>query len=191
MLYPPRWVANSRLPVAGAAGGCVLVTPEALERAGGMDAIRSEIIDDCALAMAVKRSGGSVQLNLSELVRSERPYSVRDIGRMISRTAFKQLRHSVVLLAGSFVGLMVVYLAPPLLLTSGVLLAMMLGSTAWLLMTSSYLPMVRLYRLSPVWALSLPLASVFYMGATVHSALNYWRGSGGRWKGRVQDPARA
>jgi len=188
MLYPPAWVSDPRRRSAGAAGGCILIRPTALARAGGLEAIRDEIIDDCALASAVKRSGGRLWLSLTESSASLRPYeSLAEIGRMISRTAFNQLRHSVWLLLATLMGLGVVYLAPPVLLFSAGGTAAALAGTAWAMMTLAYLPMVRFYRLSPAWALSLPLAAAFYAGATVYSALLYWSGRGGRWKGRVQD----
>ncbi|MBZ5523753.1 MAG: glycosyltransferase [Acidobacteriia bacterium] len=191
MLYPPAWIRNPRRRTAGAAGGCILIRPEALERAGGINAIRGEIIDDCALARAVKSGGGRVWLGLTESAASVRPYlSFAEVGRMISRTAFKQLRHSSLLLLLSLAGLTVTYLLPPALLFSGPPLSIALGASAWLAMTAVYLPMVRFYRLNPLWALALPLVAVFYMGCTFHSAVRYWSGSGGFWKGRVQDPAK-
>jgi hopene-associated glycosyltransferase HpnB len=196
-LYPPRWISNERRATAGAAGGCMLVRPEALARAGGLQAIRGEIIDDCALARAVKRSGGSVLLSLTDLVSSERPYSTNEIGRMISRTAFSQLHHSSWLLAGSLVGLMLLYVAPPSLLLCGLFhsatpggrTVTAIGGITWLMMSAAYFPMVRFYRLNPLWAVTLPSAALFYMGATVYSAFTFWTARGGRWKGRIQDPA--
>ena len=188
MLYPPAWIAESQRNTAGAAGGCLLIRPEALARAGGMEAIRGEIIDDCALARAVKRSGGKVWLGLTEESASIRPYgSFAEIGRMISRTAFNQLHHSALLLLGAVAGLAVTYLLPPALLVSRHLAPVALGVFAWALMTLAYLPMVRFYRLHLLWALTLPLAAMFYMGATIHSAIKFWMGRGGEWKGRAQD----
>jgi hopene-associated glycosyltransferase HpnB len=189
-LYPPSWIANPRRTTAGAAGGCILLTPEALARAGGIEAIRAEIIDDCALARAVKRSGGRIWLGLTETSHSIRSYgSFAEIGRMIARSAFNQLRHSVLLLATSVLGLAVLYLVPWALLFSGRPLPIVLGAFAWLLMTAAYLPMVRFYGLNVLWALTLPLAALFYMGATFVSAIHYWTGRGGQWKGRAQDVA--
>jgi len=191
MLYPPAWVRDPRRSVAGAAGGCILIRTESLERAGGLAAIRGEIIDDCALARAVKSSGGRVWLGLTESAASARPYQTfAEAGRMISRTAFNQLHHSAWLLLFSLAGLAVTYLLPPALLLSGQRRPMILGASAWLLMTAAYLPMVRFFRLNFLWALALPLVAVFYMCATLHSAVRYWSGSGGLWKGRVQDPAK-
>lgn len=188
-LYPPAWIADARKKTAGAAGGCILVRPEALARAGGLAAIRWEIIDDCALARAVKRSGGKIRLGVTSSTRSIRCYgSFAEIGRMISRTAFNQLNHSAWMLLAAILGLALIYLAPLGLLLAGPLPAG-LGAAAWLMMTVSYLPMVRFYQLNPLWALTLPLAAVFYMGATLHSAVQFWRRRGGEWKGRVQDPA--
>ena len=189
-LYPPRWISDPRRGTAGAAGGCMLLRPAALARAGGISAIRGAIIDDCALAAAVKRSGGRLWLGLTRSARSLRAYSsFAHVGRMISRTAFNQLAHSPWRLAGAVVGLALTYLAPPALLFSREMPAMALGAAAWAMMTLAYLPMARFYGLNPLWALSLPLAAAFYMGATLHSAFCYWLGRGGEWKGRVQDPA--
>jgi hopene-associated glycosyltransferase HpnB len=188
MLYPPAWVASDRSRTAAAAGGCVLIRPAALARAGGLEAIRSQIIDDCALAGIVKGSGGRIWLSLTPAARSLRIYgSFGQIGSMIARTAFNQLRHSWLLLAGTLLGLAVTYMAPPLLLLSGNPMAAVLGGLTWLLMATSYLPMVRFYRLSPLWSLALPAIAVFYLGATICSAIQYARGRGGRWKGRSQD----
>ena len=167
----------------------MLVRRLALERIGGLVSLRSQIIDDCALARAIKHSGGSIWLGLTRSARSARPYgSVAGIGRMISRTAFNQLRHSWLLLAVTLAALLVTYLLPPLLLLlSGHRLSMALGAAAWLLMCIAYTPMLRFYRLSPLWSLGLPAVALFYAAATVHSALQYARGRGGQWKGRAQD----
>jgi phosphatidylserine synthase len=110
-----------------------------------------------------------------------------DIERMVSRTAFNQLKHSSLLLLCTIAGMVITYLAPPLLLLSGSRLAFFIGAVAWAAMTVTYSTMVRYYRLNPAWALALPLAALFYLGATMHSAVKYWNGSGGDWKGRVQD----
>ena len=187
-LYPPAWVASPRSSVAGAAGGCMLVRPAALACAGGLAAIRGCIIDDCALARAVKTSGGRIWLGLAPQTRSLRVYgSLAEIGAMISRTAFSQLRHSWLLLAATLLGLTVTYLAPPLLLLAHEPVMMALGAAAWLLMSVCYLPMVRFYRLSPGYALTLPAVALFYAIATAHSAVQYATGRGGKWKGRAQD----
>jgi hopene-associated glycosyltransferase HpnB len=187
-LYPPAWTASPRSKVAGAAGGCMLIRPAALARAGGLAAIRGRIIDDCALARAVKSSGGRIWLGLARQTRSLRVYgSFAEIGAMISRTAFNQLRHSYLLLAGTLLGLLATYLAPPLLLLARRPEAMALGGAAWLLMTLCYLPMIRFYRVSSAYALLLPAVALFYAGATVHSAAQYAAGRGGKWKGRAQD----
>lgn len=187
-LYPPAWIASRDSRTAAAAGGCILIRPEALERIGGLAAIRIEVIDDCALAREVKRAGGRIWMGLTSTTESIRSYGTfPEIGSMISRTAFNQLRHSSLLLIGTVAGLVFTYILPVLLLLTGKAPAMILGLLTLLLMTVAYLPTVRLYRRSVVWSLSLPLVACFYMAATVHSALQYWRGRGGTWKGRVQD----
>lgn len=192
MLYPPSWIADPRRKTAGAAGGCILIRPDALIRSGGIAAIRNEIIDDCALAARVKSIGGKVWLGLAPDTNSIRPYtSFSAIGRMISRAAFNQLRHSTVLLLVAIVGLAITYLAPPALLLSHHLVPALLGAAAWLLMAICFWPTIRLYRLNPLWTLLLPAIALFYMGATVHSAFKFWTGKGGEWKGRVQDPVKS
>ncbi len=188
MLYPPAWIASSRSRTAGAAGGCMLIRPLALARIGGLRAIRSEIIDDCALAAAVKAAGGSLWLGLTRSARSIRPYgSFAEIGRVISRTAFNQLRHSYALLGATLAGLLVTYGLPPLLLFTGKPLLVALGAASWALMSLAYWPMARFYGLSALWCPALPAIAAFYAGATIHSAIQYRRGRGGRWKDRVQD----
>jgi hopene-associated glycosyltransferase HpnB len=189
MLYPPEWTADAKRASAAAAGGCVLVRPEALDRAGGIAAIRDQVIDDCSLAQTVKCCGGRVWLGLAGSSASLRPYhSFGEIERMIARTAFNQLRHSFWTLLLAVVGMAFTYVLPIALLFTGHTMPLVLGLASWALMTITFLPMVRYYKLPPVWALSLPLAALFYTCATVHSALKYWQGHGGEWKGRVQDP---
>jgi hopene-associated glycosyltransferase HpnB len=191
MLYPPEWVAGRQHETAAAAGGCMLIRRTALNRIGGIAAIRSELIDDCALAAAVK-PGGGIWLGITDRSRSIRPYDTfAEIGRMISRSAFSQLRHSAPLLAGTIVAMAIIFAAPPFLVLSRDSLATMLGIGAWALMAFAYMPMLRFYRRSPGWALLLPAIAVFYMGATLHSAWLYWTGKGGEWKGRIQDARRS
>ena len=187
-LYPPRWIADPRRRLAGAAGGCMLIRPQALARAGGLQAVRSHIIDDCALARAIKDGGGRISLELAKDSRSLRRYaSFADIGAMISRTAFAQLRHSYLLLSVTLVGLALTYLLPAGLIFSGDRILLCMGLAALLLMSLCYLPTVRFYGLSPLWSLCLPPIALFYTAAVIHSAVQYARGRGGKWKGRVQD----
>jgi len=187
-LYPPAWIASGRRRTAGAAGGCILIRPEALDRIGGLSAIRGEVIDDCALARAVKRSGGRLWLGLTDETRSMRPYtSFREIDKMISRTAFSQLRHSNTMLLCTVMALLLTYIGPAAVVIAGNYKARLLALTALLSMTISYYPMVRFYGLSALHSLTLPGAALFYCAATVRSALQYWRGAGGQWKGRAQD----
>lgn len=188
MLYPPAWIAAPRSRVAAAAGGCMLIRPQALGRIGGLQAIRSQIIDDCALARAVKAAGGSIWLGLTRAARSTRAYgSPFEIGRMISRSAFNQLHHSYALLAVTLAGLFCTFVLPVLLLLSSRPLSIALGLAAWVLMSLAYAPMLRFYGLSVLWGLCLPATALFYAGATIHSAVQYARGRGGKWKGRIQD----
>ncbi len=189
MLYPPRWIADEDLSTAGAAGGCILLRREALDRIGGLASIRGEVIDDCALARAVKESGGRVWMGLTRESASLRAYGTfGEIRDLIARTAFTQLRYSALFLAGTLAGMFLTYLAPVMLLFVHDSTAKLLGLLAWLLMTLSFLPTVRFYRLSPAWAPLLPLTALFYSYATWLSAARYWMGKGGLWKGRAQAP---
>jgi hopene-associated glycosyltransferase HpnB len=188
MLYPPAWVRDTGHSTAGAAGGCMLVRSGALERAGGLEATRDALIDDCSLARLLKRHGGRLWIGLTDQSQSLRRYETfSDIERMVSRTAFNQLKHSSLLLLCTIAGMVITYLAPPLLLLTGSRLAFFMGAAAWAAMTMTFSTMVHHYRLNPAWALALPLAALFYLGATIHSALKYWSGSNGDWKGRAQD----
>jgi len=186
MLYPPAWVNSGKHKTGAAAGGDILVRPAALARIGGIASIRHELIDDCALAREIKRNG-SIWLGLTKDARSIRVYrSFGVIGRMISRSAFYQLGHSFWLLFATLIGLGITYVAPPVLVFFGGWAALF-GALAWALMTISFWPMVRFYSLSPLWAATLPAIALFYAGATIHSAIQYWLGRGGEWKDRVQD----
>ena len=164
----------------------MLVRRDALERAGGIAVIRGDIIDDCALAAVMKRRG-PIWLGLTERATSLRPYGgLSDIGRMISRSAYAQLRYSPWRLTGILLGLGVVYLAAPLLAVFDHGVAQALGALAWLAMAAAFQPMLRFYGRSPLWGLALPLIAALYAAFTFWSAIQVWRGAGGVWKGRAQ-----
>ena len=189
MLYPPKWIADPKARTAGAAGGCVLLRRSMLKRLGGFAAMRAEVIDDCALARAVKRSGGALWMGLTRKSVSLRSYKTfGEIGDLIARTAFTQLGYSTLLLLSTLLAMFLTYIVPPVFafLTQSQVWRLALG--AWALMTISYLPTVRYYGLSPLWAPFLPLAAAFYSYATLLSAVRYWLGRGGQWKGRWQAP---
>lgn len=188
MLYPFRRVNDPRSRVAAAAGGTVLIRRKALERIGGIEAIKGALIDDVTLAGAVKLTG-PVYLGHSGLARSIRRYPrFADIWNMIARTAFTQLRHSSALLLATVLGLSLVWLVPVWATLSGTGPALWCGLAASLLAAASYAPTLRRYRCNPAWALALPLIAVFYLAATVGSAVNHWSGSGARWKDRAYGP---
>jgi hopene-associated glycosyltransferase HpnB len=189
-LYPFRRVGRKGARTAAAAGGCVLLRAEAAERARVPEAIRHAVIDDVALARAVKDGGGHIWLGLAERVDSVRPYPrLHDLWRMVSRSAYAQLRHNPLVLAGTVAGLALVYLVPPAALVAGAAggdtAAAVLGGLAWLVMTGTYLPMLRYYR-QPRWlAPLLPFTASLYLLMTVDSAVRHYRGRGAAWKGRT------
>lgn len=184
MLYPFARVNEERSRVAAAAGGTVLIRRSAVERIGGIASIRGALIDDVTLAKSVKR-GGAIYLGHSGLATSIRPYPrVADIWHMITRTAFTQLHYSGALLLLTLLGLTLVWWVPVVEAVVGQGWSRACGAAAFLLAAFSFLPTLRRYGRSPIWSLGLPLIALFYMGATLSSALNYWRGSGARWKNR-------
>jgi hopene-associated glycosyltransferase HpnB len=185
MLYPFAKVNDSQSAVAAAAGGTSLIRREALERIGGVEAIKNSLIDDVELARAVKK-GGPIFLAHSSLAASVRRYpAFADIWRMISRTAFTQLRYSAWLLGLTIAGLTVVWLVPPWELAFGNGWHRIFGLLACTLAACSYVPTLARYQRSKVWVLALPLIALFYMAATLGSAVNYWRGRGANWKNRA------
>ncbi len=188
-LYPPGWVADPARRTAGAAGGCMLIRAATLERIGGIDSIRGEIIDDCALARRVK-SVGKVWLGPARHTTSIREYrSWRPIWDMVVRSAFAQLDYSPLMLALTLSMLILTYLAPPFLVLSSEPAATLCGAVSWLGMSIAFLPTLREYDAPRPIALLLPLIALFYAAATIASAVLFWRGRGGYWKGRVQAPA--
>jgi hopene-associated glycosyltransferase HpnB len=188
-LYPFAWVNDPRKKTAAAAGGCMLVRRESLQAAGGLDAIRSALVDDCALGRLMKGQG-PIWLGLTQRVRSIRAYPrVDDIRGMVARTAYAELRYSPLRLAGAVAGMALTYLAPPLLAVFAHGPAQALGAAAWALMTLSFLPMLRFYAVTPLWSLTLPAIAACYAAFTVDSAWQHWQGRGGAWKGRFQAQA--
>ncbi|HKV62784.1 MAG TPA: glycosyltransferase [Candidatus Acidoferrum sp.] len=187
MLYPPRWIADPNASTAGAAGGCILLRRNVLAPIGGIASIRGEVIDDCALARAVKKNGGRIWMGLTRRSVSLRSYwSFAEILNMIARTAFTQLHYSILFLILALAGLFVTFLLPWFSFLSGEDPAWFLASTAICLMSVTFGVTVRFYGLPWMWAVSLPIAAVYYGYATCVSAVRYWLGRGGQWKGRAQ-----
>ncbi|MGW7434116.1 glycosyltransferase [Streptomyces sp. NPDC054861] len=189
-LYPFRWINGRRPRATAAAGGCVLLRTETAVRARVPEVIRQAVIDDVSLARAVRRAGGRIWLGLAERVDSIRPYPrLADLWRMVSRSAYAQLRHNPLVLVCTVAGLAVVYLAPPVALLAGVFggdaVAGAAGALAWAVMAGTYLPMLRYYR-QPLWlAPTLPFTALLYLLMTVDSAVRHYRGQGAAWKGRT------
>lgn len=211
-LYPFRWVNDSTKATAAAAGGCILICNQALHRIGGIQVVRQALIDDCALAQAVKLETkdkenkgeslitnsqssvkGRIWLGLTSSTRSLRSYpSLASVWEMVARTAYTQLNYSPLLLLGTLCGMTLVYLVPPVAAIVGGLtgngLVAIAGLFTWLLMALAYLPTIQLYRCSPLFAFSLPAIAFLYTLMTLDSALRHWQGRGGAWKGRVYTP---
>ncbi|WP_225804865.1 glycosyltransferase [Streptomyces sp. NK15101] len=189
-LYPFRWINRARPLATAAAGGCVLLRTETAVAADVPGAIRQAVIDDVSLARAVRRAGGRIWLGLAERVDSIRPYpGLGELWRMVARSAYAQLRHNPLLLAGTVAGLVLVYLVPPVAVVAGVrggdVTAAWAGGVAWAVMAGTYVPMLRYYR-QPLWlAPLLPFTAFLYLLMTVDSAVRHHRGRGAAWKGRT------
>lgn len=185
MLYPFAAV-NAPRSIGGAAGGCMLVRRSAYEAVGGVAAIRGALIDDCTFGALLKRHG-RIWLGLTERSVSIRPYrDFASVAAMIARSAYAQLNYSPLLLAGTVLGMALVYLVPPLLAIFGHGLARWAAIATWALMALAFQPMLAFYRRSPLWGVSLPGIAAFYAGCTLLSAWQHGRGRGGMWKGRAQ-----
>ncbi len=192
-LYPFPWVNNSRYKTAAAAGGCILIRSDALQRIGGLEVLRNTLIDDCSLASAVKSTlpkNRGIWLGLTNTTISLRAYpNLTTIWDMVARTAFTQLNYSVWLLIGTVFGMFITYLTAPLGLIFALvtcnLLVVNIASLTWLLMAICYYPTLRLYKLSLWWSFTLPVIAFLYNLMTIDSALRHWYGKGGQWKGRV------
>jgi len=193
MLFPFRRANHPESKVAAAAGGVMLVKRRALDNIGGLASIKGALIDDCALAAMIKKMGGRqatagrIEIMLTQHIRSlRRDEDIKSVWRMVARTAFTQLRYSPLLLAGTVIGMGLLFLTPALALLFGTPRATSLALFTWLMMFLLYLPMTSFYRLPFAWAATLPAAALIYIGATIDSARLYWQGKGGQWKGRNQ-----
>jgi len=192
-LYPFPRVNDPRRSEAAAAGGCVLVRRAALERAGGVSAVRDRLIDDCALAALLKRRG-AIWLGLTTASVSLRTYEhLSEVWRMVARTAYTQLDHRPANLVGTVVGMTILYLVPPLAAGFGAVAGdatnLVTGGLAWIVMMGLFVPTLRLYGQPMAWAAALPVAALLYTAMTVDSARRHHLGRGGAWKGRTYAPA--
>ncbi|MEL6927363.1 MAG: glycosyltransferase [Cyanobacteria bacterium J06600_6] len=189
-LYPFAWVNDSSGSIAAAAGGCMLISNRALKEIGGISAIKNALIDDCSLAKAVKSSGKNIWLGLSETTISLRGYdSLKTIWDTIARTAYTQLNYSPLLLVGTVIGVVLIYLVAPVALVWGLIttywLVAVISTATWALMIRAYLPTLQLYQKSGLWAVLLPAIACLYTLMTIDSAIKYYQGQGGSWKGRT------
>ena len=196
-LYPFRRVNVPGSRTAAAAGGCMLARRGALDKAGGLAPIRGALIDDVALGRLIKGQRGRTWLGLSRQVVSVRPYpGLASLWQMVARSAYTQLRYSPAVLAGTLTGLLFLYALPPAGAITGLVavlaggdgtaaLALGAGLAGWALMSLSYLPVLRLYRLSPLRAPGLPLIALLYAAMTADSARRHYAGRGAEWRGRT------
>jgi hopene-associated glycosyltransferase HpnB len=189
MLFPFSWVCRPGSSTAAAAGGCMLVRGDALASIGGIESIRNALIDDCSLAERLKKVG-PIWLGLTDRAHSIRPYdTLTDVKRMISRSAYAQLRYSPLLLTTTIASMTLTFIIPPLLAIFANGMPRLLGLIVWLAMGLSFMPTLRFYRLSRLWSFALPAIALLYLYYTLGSAYLFVRGRGGQWKGRVHADA--
>lgn len=189
MLYPFAWINQPNRRTAAAAGGCVLVRRHALREAGGIDSIRGELIDDCAMARLLKRYG-SINLALGESVQSLRAYPrLDDIRRMVVRSAYAQLRFSPWLLGMVALAMLLIFVMPVALTFAGQGWTRAVALATWSLMSVLFMPMLKRYRVSRWWSIALPAVAMVYLAFTIESAYQHLRGRGGMWKGRAHGHA--
>ena len=189
MLYPFAWVARADSSTAAAAGGCMLVRADALASVGGIASIRGALIDDCSLGAKLK-TVGPIWLGLTNRVQSIRPYpTFADVARMVTRSAYSQLRYSLLALTATTLGMAITFVAPLMLALFASGLPRYLGLLAWAAMSLSFVPTLLYYRLSPIWSAALPGIALLYMSYTLQSAYQHFRRRGGQWKGRVHADA--
>ncbi len=189
MLYPFAWVARAGSSTAAAAGGCMLVRKDALASVGGLASIRGALIDDCSLG-AMLKTVGPIWLGLTNRAQSIRPYpTFADVARMVSRSAYSQLRYSLLALVATTLGMAITFITPPMLALFASGLPRYLGLLAWAAMSLSFVPTLRYYRLSPIWSVALSGIALLYMAYTLQSAYQHFRRRGGQWKGRVHADA--
>lgn len=198
MLYPFKWVSSASKRTTAAAGGCLLIRRTALDTAGGFKAISDRVIDDCSLAKAVRDSGGRSWLGYADGVESVRGYgSLGEIWRMVTRSAYDQLRYSPLLLVGTLLGLGVLFAAPVLAAVTGAVVvagdwpggvaawtALVSGIAAWEIMSNTYAPVLKMHGLTRERGLLLPFAAIMYLAMTVDAARRHHFGGGVAWKGR-------
>lgn len=186
MLYPFHLIADPGSTVAGAAGGVMLIRRRMLDDMGGFSVLKGALIDDCTLAGAIKARMGRLWLGLAPKTRSLRVYSNwLEIWNMIARSAYDQLNHSLILLAGTVLGMLLVFVGPVVLTVAGGGLQWA-GVLCWAAMAVTYWPMLRYYGVNTLWSPILPVVAVFYLGATLASAWRHINGRGGQWKGRIE-----
>ena len=188
MLYPFAWVARAGSSTAAAAGGCMLVRKDALASVGGLASIRGALIDDCSLG-AMLKTVGPIWLGLTNRAKSIGVPTFADVARMVSRSAYSQLRYSLLALVASTLGMAITFITPPMLALFASGLPRYLGLLAWAAMSLSFVPTLRYYRLSPIWSVALPGIALLYMAYTLQSAYQHFRRRGGQWKGRVHADA--
>lgn len=191
LIYPFRLANSANKRVAAAAGGCVLLELRALDAIGGFAALRDAIIDDCTLARRVKNAGYRTWVGLTRSVTSHRHYhGLGDIWRMVTRTAFTQLRYSWLLLAACTFLMVLCFLVPVMIAFCDDSSARAVAVGAWLLMWTAYGPTLRFYGLPMQWGLLMPFIGVLFLAMTWDSAWRYLRGERSAWRGRRYDAGR-
>ncbi|WP_346771185.1 glycosyltransferase [Commensalibacter oyaizuii] len=186
MLYPFSKVNKSSTSIAAGAGGTVLIRQYALAKIGGISALKTALIDDVTLASLVKKSGGKIYLGHSRLARSLRTYErITDVWDMITRTAYVQLRYSLFWLLLTICLMSMMWFFPFIHIFTINGIARKIAMATYFISILSFIPTLSRFGISFLWIFALPAIALFYLTATIGSALNYYRGKGMMWKGRA------
>ena len=103
---------------------------------------------------------------------------------MVARSAFTQLRYSMGLLWLTTGALLFFYWVPVAGLFNVQRPIQIISAAGGAAMILSFIPTLKYYGRSWIWALLLPVIATFYLLMTWTSAVRYWRGNRAEWKGR-------
>ena len=191
LLHPFRKASDPQSSVAALAGGCILVRRSTLQDAGGLEAIKDALVDDMALARTLKASGARIWLGIDPDLRSLRTYgSVGEVIDRVSRTAFAALHYRYWALPIAWLGLLLLFIAPPVLATYGAIRLdpMIAGPAllAWLIATVTVIPVSQHQNVALGYALAMPISATVYIYMTLVSAWRHFRGKH-EWRDRAEN----
>lgn len=189
--YPLHEVNDPASPVAAANGIFILVRREAYEAVGGHREVGREILEDVALARAIKGSGRRVAFADGTALVAARMYaSLPEIRRGWTKNLYDLRERSPVKVALSALELLLVGVWPPaalltLAVAGGPVPALGAAALASGVILGVEVPFRRRRGYDPAWAPSYPLGAACVLAFLLESAVRDWLGLGVPWKARV------